>query len=113
MEFAGYQENYGTIGVNFLGAAPGHPVIALALENAVIAVNRGDRDIVWMSTGPGLLTRAVAQSVLSVSAGDWLSRARLLELWEFQRAVGVHCPAHYKRLNCTNPGLVPAEAGTC
>ena len=30
--FAGYQENYGTIGVNFMGAAPGHPVVTSALE---------------------------------------------------------------------------------
>jgi tetratricopeptide (TPR) repeat protein len=97
VEFAGYQDNYGTIGVNFLGVITGHPVIGLALDNAVIAVNRGDRDIVWLTTGPGLLTRAFAQSVSTCNAEAWLSRTSLLELWEFQRAVGIHCPAHYKR----------------
>lgn len=97
-EFAGYQDNYGAIGSNFIGAKPGHPVIALALENAVRAVNRGDRDIMWLSTGPGLLTRAFTQ-VLSVAETDWLSRVHLLELWELQRAVGIYFPAHYKRPN--------------
>ncbi len=97
VNFTAYQESFGTIGTNFLGAVPGHPVIALALDSAVEAVNRGDRDILWLSTGPGLLTRAFAQSVLREDAGDWLARTQLLELWQLQRAVGVHCPARYKQ----------------
>ncbi len=95
-EFAGYQDHYAAIGTNFIGAVPGHPVIALALENAVKAGNRGDRDIVWLSTGPGLLTRAFTQ-VLSVAEADWLNKVHLLELWELQRAVGIYFPTHYKR----------------
>ena len=27
---------------------------------AVTAVNRGDQDLIWLSTGPGMLTRAFA-----------------------------------------------------
>ena len=115
-EFAGYQDNYGAIGSNFIGAVAGHPVIALALENAVRAVNRGDRDISWLSTGPGLLTRSFAQ-VLSVAETDWLSRVHLLELWELQRVVGIYSPAHYKRPNVvktsssgeTNAAQLPAK----
>ena len=98
-EFAGYQENYGTIGVNFLGATPGHPVITLALKNAIAAVNRGDRDIAWLSSGSGLLTRAFAQWASAAVIGDPYAGTSLLELWEFQRVVGVHCPARYK---CSN-----------
>jgi mannosyltransferase OCH1-like enzyme len=97
-EFVGYQDDYGAIGSNFIGTIPGHPVIALALENAGKAFNRGDRDIPWLSTGPGLLTRAFTQ-VLSVAETDWLSRVHLLELWELQRAVGIYSPARYKRAN--------------
>ena len=95
-EFVGYQDNYGAIGSNFIGTIPGHPVIAFALENAATAVNRGDRDIPWLSTGPGLLARAFTQ-VLSVAETDWLSRVHLLELWELQRVVGIYFPARYKR----------------
>jgi tetratricopeptide (TPR) repeat protein len=98
VNFAAYQDNYGTIGVNFLGAAPGHPVITRALDNAVTAVNRGDRDIVWLSTGPGLLTRAFAQLVVQPGSDDWLAKCNLLELWKLHSAVGVHCPARYKQL---------------
>ena len=58
-----YLEEYGTLGNNFVGTAPRHPVIGLALDLAVEAVNRGDRDIMWLSTGPGLLTRAFVQTV--------------------------------------------------
>lgn len=96
-QFAGYQESYGTIGANFLGATEGHPVIARALENGITAVNRGDRDVAWLSTGPGLLTRAFAERISIDTDGDWVGKIRLLELWEFQRVVGVHCPAEYKR----------------
>jgi tetratricopeptide (TPR) repeat protein len=96
-EFVGYQESYGTIGVNFLGARATHPVIRLAFDRAVEAVNRGDRDVLWLSTGPGLLTRAFAQLLLPYPNGlDWLDRTKLLELSEFQRVVGVYCPAAYK-----------------
>jgi len=95
-EMVCYQENYATIANNFLGAVPHHPVIVRALKLAVEAVNRGDRDVVWLSTGPGLLTRAFAQVAAETPSHDWLKSARVLELWEAQRALGIHCPAAYK-----------------
>ena len=55
-----YQEDLGSIGNNFIGARPGHPVIQRALSNGAAAINRGDSDILWLSTGPGLLTRSFA-----------------------------------------------------
>jgi tetratricopeptide (TPR) repeat protein len=55
-----YQEDIGTIGNNVIGAVPGHPLITRALRLAVDAINRGDTDILWLSTGPGMLTRAFA-----------------------------------------------------
>ena len=61
--FVSYQEEYGTLGNNFIGATANHPVICRALDMAVEAVNRDDRDMVWFSTGPGLLTRAFALAV--------------------------------------------------
>ena len=50
-----HQEDYGSIGNNFIAATPDHPVLIRALEMATIAIKRGDTDLVWLSTGPGLL----------------------------------------------------------
>jgi hypothetical protein len=90
-----YQENYGTIANNFLGASRGNPVILRALELAVEAVLRGDNDIVWLSTGPGLLTRAFAQ--ILATSDTLLEQTVIRELGETQRFIGLHCPALYKR----------------
>jgi mannosyltransferase OCH1-like enzyme len=56
-----YQDDFAVLGTNFIAAAPSNPVITTALRLAVDAVNRGDSDIGWLSTGPALLTRAFAQ----------------------------------------------------
>jgi len=94
-----YQENYGTLGNNFIGVMPRHPVIQRALEQATAAINRGDADMIWLLTGPGLLTRAFAQ--VAARDASFLQSPELLvmELWQMQRVVGLHCPAHYKRTN--------------
>lgn len=93
--FVVFQEEYGPLGNNFIGVTPNHPVIKTALALAVEAVNRGDRDIVWLSTGPGLLTRAFA---LTLAAGqkDELSRSAIFTVGQIQRFLGLHCPAAYK-----------------
>ena len=98
-ELVVYQEEYGTIGNNFIGAVPGHRVVARALALATEAVNRGDSDIVWLTTGPGLVTRAFAQS-FSESAqrpAEFLSRIVMLERHELRRIVAPHIPLPYKR----------------
>ena len=68
--FVAYQEEFSTLGNNVMGAAPGHPIITIALENAIEALAQGDTDIVWLSTGPGLLTRSFAQA-LPAKMSDW------------------------------------------
>ena len=45
-------------------------MIARALDLATAAMNRGDNDIPWLATGPGLITRAFAQ-VLAEQGDDW------------------------------------------
>lgn len=90
-----YLENYGTIGNNFLAASPRHPAIVRALELAVAAVNRGDHDIVWLSTGPGLVTRALAHFVAGASSDEGAGLI-VRELFEMRRLVDIHCPARYK-----------------
>ena len=84
-----YQEDFGTLGNNVIGAAPQHPVIGRALDLAVAAVGRGDRDILWLSTGPGLLTRAFAQTLASTPLvwAAWLDQIVVLDRRKLRHAV--------------------------
>ena len=98
-ELALYQEDYGTIGNDFLGAVPHHPVLTRALSTAVEAINRGDSDIVWLATGPGLLTRAFVQEMLQAENGvaTALNAVAVLDRCGLYRAVAIHCSAAYKQ----------------
>ena len=91
-----HQENYGSIGNNFIAVTPEHPVIMRALELGAAAINRGDTDLIWLSTGPGLLTRAFAQVWAEGRPGGLLRRTQVLDLGELQRVIGIHCPVRYK-----------------
>jgi tetratricopeptide (TPR) repeat protein len=91
-----YQENYGSIANNFLAAAPAHPVILRALDLAAVALNRGDKDFVWLSTGPGLMTRAMAQVLAEDEDGAIGAGILARELHEMRRLVEIHCPVDYK-----------------
>ncbi len=84
--FVGYQEPFANLGVALMASVPGEPVIARALELAVAAILRGDGDIVWLSTGPGLLSRAFADVLARQAEGwrRWLTRRRILNLREVQ-----------------------------
>jgi mannosyltransferase OCH1-like enzyme len=94
-ELVVYREDIGTLGNNFIGVTPGHPAIKAALDEAVEAVNRGDNDILWLRTGPGLLTRAVA-FWLSERLPQRLAMVRVLERHDVFERVAIHCAASYK-----------------
>lgn len=55
-----WHEHLGSIGNNFVAATPGHPVVAAAFTEAVRNVIEGHGESIWLSTGPGLVTRAFA-----------------------------------------------------
>jgi len=98
VEIAAYHEIYGSVGNNFLAAKPGEPVILKAFEAAVDAVNRGDHDLLWLSSGPGLMTRTMAQFFSDPNEqGRLFSRALVLDRCELFQAVAVHCQLRYKR----------------
>ncbi len=90
-----YQEDFGTLGNNFIAAKPRHPAIGLALAGAVESINRQDSDMIWLSTGPGLLTRSIAR-YLAQSLGDRLNETLILERHELFRAIAIHTRAGYK-----------------
>ncbi len=97
-DFVSYQEDFGTIGNNFLGVVPGHGVIRHALDLGALALNRGDSDTTWLATGPGLITRAFAQVLAESEHPDkWLERNIVLERWQYHRAVAEHARVQYKR----------------
>ena len=93
-----YQEDLGTIGNDVIGATAGHPVIARALHDAVAAVNGGDTDLLWLATGPGLLTRAFAATAAEapLPLRRWLAGHCVLDRRVLFRAVALHCAAGYK-----------------
>jgi tetratricopeptide (TPR) repeat protein len=91
----GWQEHLGSLGNNFLAAAAGHPALARALALAAAAVNRGDADMPWLATGPGALSRALAQEIAADAAT--LDGLRLLERGEAAQVAVFHCFAAYKR----------------
>lgn len=96
-----YQEDFATLGNNFIGCVPGHPIIVGALEMAVQAINGGDTETLWLMTGPGLITRAAARYV---AAHPGTAEAALAGIAIFDRAglsrcVAMHCQAVYKSTN--------------
>jgi predicted Zn-dependent protease len=91
-----YQEDFGTVGNNFIGAIPQHPVIAQALADAIEAILRGDHDLLWLATGPGLLTRSLARH-LAAGARDRIDRVRVFDRYELHRAIAMHCASSYKQ----------------
>ncbi len=97
--FVACQERYGTIANNFLACVPQHPVILAALDGAVAAVKRETRGMIWLETGPGLLTRALAGVVsrATLAPASWFAQCRILLPWERERAVSAHRFALYKR----------------
>ena len=97
-DFVVYQEEYGTLGNNFIAAVPFHPVLGLALQLAVEAINRGDDDLLWLATGPGLITRSFVRMVSTspLALPGWLERTAILQRHDLARSVAVHCLAGYK-----------------
>jgi hypothetical protein len=96
--FVAYQEDLGTLANNLLGSVPLHPLIGRALELAVAALRRGDEDLLWLATGPGLLTRAFATTLATSCLGwpGWLAQLAVLDRFTVFGSVAVACFTGYK-----------------
>lgn len=101
-----YREDYalgglsvGTLGNNFIAATPQHPVIERALTLATQAINRGDTDVVWLKTGPALMTRAFAQTFAEtlLKPAAWLGKSVVLERSTLSQVCAIHCFTAYKK----------------
>jgi tetratricopeptide (TPR) repeat protein len=94
-----WQEGSGHLCNNFFAAVPGHPVLRRALVTAVNAINRGDRDKVWMLTGPGLLSRAFTAELGAAGAAwpAWLRRNAVLDEFAIHPCIAIHCRTSHKK----------------
>lgn len=59
--FVGYQEHYWTVGNNFMAVGPRDPNIRDALDEATEALVEAPGADVWLSYGPGAISRALAR----------------------------------------------------
>lgn len=96
-----YQEDHGTVGNNFIAVVAQHPAILEALTQAVQAINRGDTDMPWLSTGPALLTRSIATVVANAKLGyaSMLEKIVILNRQDFSQKIAIHCLTAYKQTN--------------
>jgi hypothetical protein len=93
-----YQDWHSALANNFIGAVPGDPVLKRALDLSVDALHRGDSDIPWLATGPGLLTRAFAQTLTDPTLPHFafLSNCTVLDRWQIKRSIVANHRARYK-----------------
>jgi tetratricopeptide (TPR) repeat protein len=96
--FVSYQEEYGTLGNNFLAVSSHHPIISLALSWAIEALQQDTLGLVWLATGPGLITRAFTRHVAHypIASSSGLAGAAILTRAELRRFVMMHCDVSYK-----------------
>jgi tetratricopeptide (TPR) repeat protein len=93
-----YRGDLGLLSNGFMAARPGHPVLTAAFEQATASVNRGDRDMLWLAMGPGLITRCFAQ-YLAAEPGALAERLARVRIWsrrEVFASVALHCLADWK-----------------
>lgn len=91
------QENFGTIGNNFIAAAPHHPFIQYALSVVTNNILERDGDSIWFISGPGALTLAFSHFYrnqlrqLSIPEG-----VRIVDTYTLSNSVAQHLPLAYK-----------------
>jgi tetratricopeptide (TPR) repeat protein len=102
-----YRGEFGLLSNGFMAAKPGHPVMAAAFEQATASINRGDRDMLWLALGPGLITRCFAQYLADEPAAltERLARVRIWSRQEIFASVALHCLADWK--STIQPRLTP------
>jgi tetratricopeptide (TPR) repeat protein len=94
-----YQEPPGSLGNNFIAAAPGHPVLGDALDHAVKEILESSHSHTWFATGPGQMTRAAARQLrpwLRATDGP-LQRWIVLDCCELLSCISIGVPCAYHK----------------
>jgi mannosyltransferase OCH1-like enzyme len=87
------RERLGMLESGFIAAAAEHKAILLALDQATASINRGDRDPLRLSTGPGLLTRCAAQVLAELVGAGAPADVQMWSERQAQRTVAFRCAA--------------------
>jgi len=92
-----YQEpETGAIGNNFFAAPPKHPVVVFAARLACQALLQRASESAWLKTGPGVLTRAVGQYLISTDTTEAAQNITFLDWPLVAGEVAMHNPLRYK-----------------
>jgi mannosyltransferase OCH1-like enzyme/predicted Zn-dependent protease len=92
------QENLGSIGNNFIAAAPAHPWIGFALNALVAMVIEKQGDNIWFLTGPGALSSAFCQFYQTEFKEARLPLGvRVPTVYELNQYISPHIPCSHKQ----------------
>jgi mannosyltransferase OCH1-like enzyme len=96
-----YQEEYGTVGNNFIAVCAKHPVLKQALTYAIEALLQGDKESIWLSTGPAMVSRALALYLAKQWSQTTPAELQIVIITreELMRVVGIHGQLPYKNSN--------------
>ena len=84
-----------SLGNNFLAATPGDPILRAALDEAAVAFNGPSGESLWLSSGPGAITRAAALHGTN-DDGSLASGVRILPTHTIRKIVAPHISVSYK-----------------
>jgi len=94
------QEDFATIGNNFIGVIPTHPTIKIAFKYVLQNLSEYCNENAWFKTGPAILTNALAIYFSKfIISGDPLPPIKVLSISEFRSVVNQQVPLAYKRTN--------------
>jgi len=86
----------GAVGNNFMATPAGHPVVVYAARLAQQSLLQRANETAWNKTGPGLLTRALAQFLAQTNPEAARSRVTILDWPRIARQIATNNPVHYK-----------------
>jgi mannosyltransferase OCH1-like enzyme len=91
------QEDLGSIGNNFMAAAPNHPFIKAvlaAITNHVLGRQGG----IWFASGPGAITLSFCAEYLPTLREQRLPAGlRVIDYCHMQQRISLHLPRRYKQ----------------
>jgi hypothetical protein len=91
-----YKTDLGNLGNNFIGATPAHPAILNGIELGLQAASGGFSESIWLSTGPGLLTRAFGSYLAKQRESEGAQTSHVFDRHVIKRFVSFHVPLDYK-----------------
>jgi len=92
-----YAESGWSLGNNFMACRPKHPAIVLAAQLARQALLMRSNETTWSKTGPGLLTRSVAQYISECLAKGTEPDLMIPSIQDMIKHVAMHNPARHKK----------------